>query len=100
VPAIIGFGAAIRLVTDVESDACYLRGLRDHFEQGLLAFMPCARIHGQEAERLPNTSNIGFIAIDAEELLYRLEQKGITAAAGAACAAGRQEPSHVLTAMG
>ena len=100
VPAIAGFAAAARLLTNIEHEAHYLRELRDHFEQGLLAFMPCARIHGQEAERLPNTSNVGFIALDGEELLYRLEQEGITAAAGAACAAGGQEPSHVLTAMG
>ncbi|MGC9215419.1 cysteine desulfurase family protein [Acidithiobacillus sp.] len=100
VPAIAGFAAAARLLTNIEHEARYLRELRDHFEQGLLAFMPCARIHGQEAERLPNTSNVGFIALDGEELLYRLEQEGITAAAGAACAAGGQEPSHVLTAMG
>ena len=100
VPAIAGFAAAARLLTNIEAEAHYLRELRDHFEQGLLAFMPCARIHGQEAERLPNTSNVGFIALDGEELLYRLEQEGITAAAGAACAAGGQEPSHVLTAMG
>ncbi|MHB1580829.1 cysteine desulfurase family protein [Acidithiobacillus sp.] len=100
VPGIVGFAAAARLLTNIEHEARYLRGLRDHFEQGLLAFMPCARIHGQEAERLPNTSNVGFIALDGEELLYRLEQEGITAAAGAACAAGGQEPSHVLTAMG
>ena len=100
VPGIIGFAAAVRLLTNIEHEARHLQGLRDHFEQGLLAFMPCARIHGQDAERLPNTSNIGFIALDSEELLYRLEQEGITAAAGAACAAGGQEPSHVLTAMG
>ncbi len=100
VPAIAGFAAAARLLTNIEHEAHYLQELRDHFEQGLLAFMPCARIHGQEAERLPNTSNVGFIALDGEELLYRLEQEGITAAAGAACAAGGQQPSHVLTAMG
>ena len=100
VPAIAGFAAAARLLTNIEQEARHLWGLRNQFEQGLLAFMPCARIHGQEAERLPNTSNVGFIALDGEELLYRLEQEGITAAAGAACAAGGQEPSHVLTAMG
>ncbi len=100
VPAIVGFATATRLLTNIEDDARYMMELRDRFEQGLLAFMPCARIHGQEAARLPNTSNVGFIALDGEELLYRLEQEGITAAVGAACAAGGQEPSHVLTAMG
>lgn len=100
VPAIAGFAAAARLLNNIEDESRCLMELRDRFEQGLLAFMPCAQIHGQEAERLPNTSNVGFIALDGEELLYRLEQAGIIAAVGAACAAGGQEPSHVLTAMG
>lgn len=100
VPGIVGFGAAARLYHNLEYEGQYLRSLRDQFERGLLAFMPCARIHGQQALRLPNTSNIGFIALDGEELLYRLEQEGIVAAMGAACAAGGHEPSHVLTAMG
>ncbi len=100
VAAIAGFGAAVGLLANVQDEICHLVRLRDQFENGLMAIMPCARIHGQAAQRLPNTSNIGFLALDGEELLYRLEQEGITAALGAACAAGGSKPSHVLTAMG
>ncbi len=100
VAAIVGFGTAVEQFSDLPGELRHLAQLRDHFERGLQAIMPCARVHGQGAERLPNTSNIGFLALDGEELLFRLEQEGIVAALGAACAAGSNQPSHVLTAMG
>ena len=100
VPAIVGFGAAARLHDDMERDRRRIAALRDRLERGILAFMPCAQVHAQDTPRLPNTSNIGFATLDGEELLHRLEQAGVLASAGAACAAGGQEPSHVLTAMG
>ncbi len=100
VPAMVGFGAAALLHNDLEREARRLAALRDRLERGILAFMPCAQIHGQSTPRLPNTSNVGFTTLDGEELAYRLEQNGILASLGAACAAGHHEPSHVLTAMG
>ena len=100
VPAIIGFGAAARLLGDLDEEIAYLNGLRNQLEQGVLALVPEAVVHGLAADRLPNTSNISFNTIESEELLHRLEQQGITAATGAACAAGGSRPSHVLSAMG
>ncbi len=100
VPAIVGFGVAARLHNELEREMRRLAALRDRLERGILAFMPCAQIHAQDTPRLPNTSNIGFATLDGEELLHRLEQAGVLASAGAACAAGGHEPSHVLTAMG
>lgn len=100
VPAIVGFGAAARLHEGLDQEMRRLAALRDRLERGILAFMPCAQIHAQDTARLPNTSNIGFTTLDGEELAYRLEQNGILASQGAACAAGRQQPSHVLGAMG
>ncbi len=100
VPAIIGFGVAARLLGDLDTEIAYLSGLRNQLEQGVLALVPEAVVHGPAAKRLPNTSNIAFNTIESEELLHRLEQQGITAATGAACAAGGSRPSHVLSAMG
>lgn len=100
VPAIIGFGVAAQLFGDLDAQIAYLSGLRNQLEQGVLALVPEAIVHGLAAERLPNTSNIAFNMIESEELLHRLEQQGITAATGAACAAGGSRPSHVLSAMG
>jgi cysteine desulfurase len=38
--------------------------------------------------------------IDQEELLLLLDDAGVSASAGSACASGAVEPSHVLLAMG
>ncbi|MEW5791754.1 MAG: cysteine desulfurase family protein [Pseudomonadota bacterium] len=101
VPAIIGLGVACRLAqTAMSHELMRMGALRDRLEEGILAFMPCARIHGQDVPRVPNTSNVGFATLDAEAILHRLEREGVIAATGAACAAGGNEPSHVLMAMG
>ncbi|HEU5394669.1 MAG TPA: aminotransferase class V-fold PLP-dependent enzyme, partial [Candidatus Methylomirabilis sp.] len=52
------------------------------------------------APRLPQTSNLAFPGLEAEELLAALDLAGFACAAGAACSAGALEPSHVLAAMG
>jgi len=40
------------------------------------------------------------VGLDSDLLLIRLDQLGLQASAGAACAAGSREPSPVLLAMG
>lgn len=44
--------------------------------------------------------SLRFPCMNGEELLTRLNERGICISAGAACAAGNKAPSHVLTAMG
>ena len=41
-----------------------------------------------------------FDGIDAERLIYLLEDKGVYVSTGAACAASKGQKSHVLTALG
>ncbi len=100
-PAIAALGAACTLArAALPTDQAYIRSLRDHLETGVLARVPLARLNGGGTWRVPNTSNICFGELDAEVILNRLDRLGICASAGAACAAGGTEPSHVLTAMG
>ena len=47
-----------------------------------------------------NTSNIRFAGADGEELLIALDEQRIAVSSASACAAGRDQRSHVLTAMG
>lgn len=100
-PGIVGFGvAALELAVTWRDTVPRLAALRDHFERGLRARLPQARINGESVLRLPNTSNFAIGGLDAEAVLDGLDLLGIFASSGSACTAGGTEPSHVLTAMG
>ena len=49
---------------------------------------------------LPHILNVTFRGTDGKALLLLLDRNGIAVSAGAACAAGSPEPSHVLLSMG
>lgn len=99
--AIVGFGCAAQLAQTwlTNGGAESLRALRDRLERGLVA-LPGVRVHGAEAERVPNTTNVAFDGIDGEGFVIAMDLKGVAVSSGAACSSGAVEPSHVLTAMG
>jgi len=74
--------------------------LRDRFERSVRELRPGARVHGAEAARLGNTSNVCFPGVDAETVLIALDLEGYAVSVGAACASGTMRPSPVLLAMG
>ena len=102
VPGIAGMAAAAEAATrwlaGGEREA--LGRLRDAFERGIRAELPDAVVNGAGAERLWNTSNIGFPGLEAEAILLLLSERGVAASAGAACSSGSLDPSPVLLAMG
>lgn len=99
--AIVGFGVAAELAARAPAaDMPRIAALRDRLESGLQQCLPQTRINGAGAERLANTSNLGFATVDAEIVLNRLDKAGVCASSGSACAAGGTEPSPVLLAMG
>ena len=49
--------------------------------------------------RLPGNANISFKGINASELIFKLDERGICVSSGSACSSGNTNPSHVLTAM-
>ena len=101
VPAIAGFGEAVRLLLpEREAVAARLTLLRDTFLAALRQRVPSMVLNGHPAERLPNNINLSFPGLDAETLLLTLDRAGISASSGSACTSGSIEPSHVLTAMG
>ncbi len=55
---------------------------------------------GNKKHQLANFCAVSFPGIDAERLIYKLEEQEIFVSTGAACAASKGEKSHVLTAMG
>jgi cysteine desulfurase len=72
--------------------------LRDTLERACLSLGEVT-VNGA-APRLPNTTNLTFHGADAEELLALLDERGVVASTGAACAAAMRRPSHVLAALG
>lgn len=102
VPAIAGFGEAIRRVLDerdVQSQR--LASLRQCLERDLLRLLPGAAIVGADVPRLPNTISFTLPAnMDRGGIVQRLTQCGIAVSAGSACHAGSTRPSRVLTALG
>lgn len=100
VPAIIGMGKAAELAKAyLEREVSAVAALRDRFEKGVLQQIGDCRVLGTGEERTPNTANIAFDCLDSEAILHKLEQDGIAASSGSACASGSMEPSHVLRAM-
>jgi cysteine desulfurase len=100
VPGIVGMGAAARLARERLGEMGRVAAIRDRLEREILAHIPETYVNGRTDARLPNTTNVGFARLEAEAILLLLSEQGICASAGAACASGSLEPSHVLRAMG
>lgn len=99
VPGIVGLGKAAELAREqVEGGEEAIRALRDRLEREVLATCSGARVNGKA--RVPNTTNVSFEYIEGESILLMLDDVGVAASSGSACASGSLEPSHVLRAMG
>lgn len=99
---ILGLAAALERASGgrlLEIEA-HLRALSERFETLLQAALPRIRVNGQGAPRVGNVSNILFPGADGEALLFQLDQAGVAASLGSACASGALEPSRVLLEMG
>ena len=101
VAGIAGFAAAAKLSFGLgKAEADRLRDLSEHFVSRLREAVPGLQVHGEGAPRHPGIVNCRFPGISAEEMVVRLDGKGICASPGAACSARKDTPSHVLLAMG
>ena len=99
VPAIVGLGMAAELARKhMKEENERLIYLRNKLEKGILATCPDTRVNGRH--RLPNTLNVSFEYIEGEAILLMMDEFGISASSGSACASGSLEPSHVMRAMG
>lgn len=100
VPYIVGIGTACERAADnMHYELTEVKRLRDKLENGILKNVYNARLNTGIANRVPNTSNIGFEYVEGELILLHLSDLGICASSGSACTSGSLEPSHVLRAM-
>lgn len=101
VPGIVGFAAALVAAQAARrAEARRLQAVQRHFYERLPEFVPGAVVNGSRKHRLPNNLHITIPGTDNERLMYGLDELGIQAAAGSACSASSETPSHVLGACG
>ncbi|WP_154096361.1 cysteine desulfurase family protein [Microbacterium testaceum] len=97
----VGIATALTLAeTERVGEASRVGALRDAFIARVLALVPTARVTGHRTHRLPGTASFVFPGTNGETVLLELERHGIVSSSGSACAAGSDEASHVLLAIG
>jgi cysteine desulfurase len=98
----VGFAAALRLASAERNEAARRVGaLRDRLAAGLGATV--AGVHRTvppDVAVLPGHLHLCLEAVEREELLLALSERGICASGGSSCASGALEASYVLSAMG
>lgn len=97
----VGFAAALDMAQKMRHEESWrLAEIQNHAYKLIAEKLPSATVNGSTKQRLPNNLHATLPGQDNERLLVQLEQAGIIAAAGSACSASSEEPSHVLRAMG
>ena len=101
VAGIVGLGKACEIANkNIETHIRNLARLRNYYIKRLQQEMPDKiRINGSMEKRLPGNANVSFDGISSNELIYKLDEKGICVSGGSACASGSTLPSHVLSAI-
>ena len=105
----VGLATALRLAEPGRADAAArVTALRDDFIRAVLARVPGAVLTGPPLRaddahpdaRLPSVASFCFPGTSGESVLLQLEERGVIVSSGSACAAGSDEPSPVLLALG
>ncbi|MFT4220835.1 MAG: cysteine desulfurase family protein [Microbacterium sp.] len=97
----VGFATALELAEAERAESAERVGaLVRGFIARVLDAVPGARLTGDPVHRLPGTASFTFAGTSGEVILLELERRGIVSSSGSACAAGSDEPSHVLVALG
>ncbi len=97
----VAIATALELAEQERADAASAAStVRDAFIARVLALVPQARLTGHPTRRLPGTASFTFEGTSGEAVLLELERRGMVTSSGSACAAGDDEPSHVLLALG
>lgn len=101
VAGIVGFAKALELTQKNRSkEVIQLEKLQKLFIELLRKNIPNVEINGSLEYRLANNIHITIPGQDNERLIMALDEAGILCAAGSACSASDEEPSHVLKTIG
>ncbi|MBW2168911.1 MAG: cysteine desulfurase [Deltaproteobacteria bacterium] len=101
VPAIVGLGKASELaLEELAQNEIHMRELRDALVSGIHERIDQIKYTGHPEKRLPGHASFCISAIEGEALIYMLNQHGIYANTGSACASKALKTSPVLVAIG
>jgi len=96
----VALATALELLPPVEAEARRVAAMRDAFILQVLEAAPNALPTGHPTARLASIASFCFVGVSGESVLVELESRGVICSSGSACAAGSDEPSHVLVAIG
>lgn len=100
VPAVIAFAAAItEAEKHLSSERKRLQNLKNQLRKDL-ADLPNIEFLGNDKVQLPSFLPISLPGLDAERLIFALEDRGVYLSTGAACAASKGIKSPTLRAIG
>ena len=97
---IVAMAEALRisnLMLDYENS--HVRKLRDKLEDAVLQ-IPETYVIGDRNKRVPNTILASIKGVEGESMLWDLNQNGIAASTGSACASENLESNPILEAIG
>lgn len=95
-PAIIGFGEAVRVLPDINREYEDIRKIRDGFIRKVTNI---GGVHiNSSPDSLPYIINMSVLGVPSQTMVNALSEKGIYVSAGSACKKGHR--SEVLTAIG
>lgn len=101
IAASVGFAWALELAQTMRHEEVKrLETVQAYCMKQITERLPGAIINGSTKFRLANNVHVTLPGTDNERLLIQLDEAGILAAAGSACSASSDEPSHVLRALG
>ena len=101
VAGIVAAGYAIeKSVGEMADTAKRLKAMVEDTMNGIKEKIPSVRVNGGSECRLPGTVNLRFDGVSGESLMHLLDLKGVCVSTSSACTSGKDEPSHVLLALG
>ena len=101
VAGIVAAGYAIEeSVNEMADTAKRLKAMVEDTVNGIKEKIPSVRVNGDSECRLPGTVNLCFDGVSGESLMHLLDLKGVCLSTSSACTSGKDEPSHVLLALG
>ncbi len=101
VAGIVAAGYAIEeSVGEIAYTAKRLKAMVEDTVNGIKETIPSVKINGDSEYRLPGTVNLCFDGVSGESLMHLLDLKGVCVSTSSACTSDKDEPSHVLLALG